>query len=218
MFYGFMLKSINKVIRFLIYSDLFLNSAWGLLGPVFAIFIVQNITVGNAAEGAKVAGFAALFYWIIKSILQIPLSKSFDKRTGERDDFWFMVFGLLIAGLSPFGFLISSLPWHIYLFQIVHAIGMAMFIPSWNAIFTRQIDKDKIAFEWGLDSTFAGFGLGITGAIGGLLAAFFGFKVIFILAGTLTIFSALLLLLIHKDILPRDHLFSKIPFIRNRQF
>jgi len=192
-----------------------LNSAWGLLGPVFAIFIVQNITVGNAAEGAKVAGFAALFYWIVKSLFQIPLSKSFDKRTGVRDDFWFMVFGLFITGIAPFGFLISSLPWHIYLFQIIHAIGMAMFIPSWNAIFTRQIDKGKVAFEWGLDSAFAGFGLGITGAIGGLLAAFFGFKVIFILAGTLNMVSAFILLFVHKDILSKDHIFPRfLPFKR----
>jgi len=213
-----LLRGINKVIRILIYSDFILNSAWGFIGPVFAIFIVKNITVGDPVSGARVAGFASLCYWITKSLLQIPLSKGFDRKVGERDDYWFMFLGLLITGLSPFGFLISSLPWHIYLFQFLHATGMAMFIPSWNAVFTRHMDTKKAAYEWGMDSTLLGLGIGITGACGGLLVAVLGFKLLFILTGFLTISSAFLLLLIHKEILPRDHLLPRLPFIRGRQF
>ncbi len=213
-----MFKSINKVIKVLIYSDFVLNSAWGFVAPIFALFVVKNITGGDVAKGAEVAGFAALFYWVAKSLLQIPLSKGFDKRTGERDDYWFMFFGLFITGLAPFGFLICSLPWHIYLFQLLHAAGMAMFVPSWNAVFTRHMDTKKAAYEWGMDSTLLGLGIGITGAIGGLIAALIGFEVIFILAGTLTIVSAFILLFIHKKILPRDRLLPKLPFIRGRQF
>ena len=210
-------KSINKVIKFLIAGDFFLLSGWGLLGPIFAIFIIQNITIGNAAEGAKVAGLAALSYWMVKSFLQIPISRYLDRIHGEKDDFWFMVLGLFITGLSPFGFLISFLPWHIYAFQILNATGMALFVPSWNAIFTRHIDKGKEAFEWGMDSTFLGLGMGITGAIGGIMVATIGFEVIFILVGTLTLFSCFLLLLIYKDILPTDHtmdhFFSRFRFL-----
>jgi len=208
-----MSKYVNKVIKTLIISDFFLHSGWGFFAPVFAIFITENIVAGNVAEAAKVAGFAAAVYWIVKSLLQIPISQYLDKRHGEKDDFWFMVLGLFLASLSPFGFLISSLPWHIYAFQLVYALGMALFVPSWNAIFTRHIDKGREAFEWGMDSTFLGIGAGITGAIGGITVAFFGFKIVFVLVGTLYIVSSLLLLLIHKEILPRDHIFPKyFPF------
>ncbi|MBZ9569720.1 MFS transporter [Patescibacteria group bacterium] len=209
-----MFKSINKVIRILIFSDLALNGAWGLIGPIFAIFVVQKIAAGSAIEGAKIAGFASLTYWIVKSILQIPIGRYLDKNRGEKDDFWFMVFGTFLTGLTPFGFMIASRPWHIYGFQILHAIGMAMVIPSWSAIFTRHIDKGKEAFEWGLESTSLGFGAGIAGAIGGILVAIFGFKVVFILVGTFTIISACILLLIHKEIAPRDKLFPRIPPFR----
>ncbi|MBZ9569290.1 MFS transporter [Patescibacteria group bacterium] len=209
-----MSKPVNKVIKILIASDLALNSAWGLLGPIFAIFIVQKIAAGNAVEGAKIAGFASLIYWIVKSSLQIPIGRYLDKNHGEKDDFWSMVLGTFLAGLAPFGYLIASQPLHIYGFQIIHAIGMAMVIPSWSAIFTRHIDKGKEAFEWGLDSTFLGFGAGIAGAIGGIFVAVFGFKVIFILVGIFTIISAGLLLLIHKEIAPRDHLFPRFPPFR----
>ncbi|MBZ9578707.1 MFS transporter [Patescibacteria group bacterium] len=209
-----MLKSINKVIKILIFSDLVLNSAWGLIGPIFAIFLVQKIAAGSAVEGAKIAGFASLTYWIVKSILQIPIGRYLDEKHGEKDDFWFMVFGTFLAGLVPFGYLIASQSWHIYIFQILYAIGMAMVIPSWSAIFTRHIDKGKEAFEWGLESTSLGFGAGFAGAIGGILVAIFGFKVIFVLVGIFTIISACLLLLIYKEIAPRDKLFPRIPPFR----
>jgi len=205
-----MLKTINKVIKILIASDFVLNSGWGLLAPVFAIFLVQKIAFGNPAQGAEIAGFASLTYWIVKSFLQIPIGRYLDKNHGEKDDFWFMVFGTFLTGITPFGFLFSSLPWHIYIFQVLHAIGMAMVVPSWAAIFTRHIDKGKEAFEWGTESTSLGFGAGIAGAIGGILVALFGFNVIFILVGTFNMISALLLLLIHKEIAPRDKIFPPI--------
>ena len=198
-----MSRFLNKVVRTMIISDFFLNCGWGLLGPIFAIFIVQNITVGNALEGAKVAGFASLFYWIIKSAIQIPISRHLDKNHGEIDDFWFMFAGTLLSGFVPLGFLISSLPWHIYFFQIVHAIGMAMAIGSWSAIFTRHIDKGKEAFDWSVESTSVGLGAGLMGALGGILVGFFGFQLIFIFASAFTIFSSLVLLLIRKDIFPK---------------
>lgn len=206
-----MFKTINKVIRVLIINDFFLNSAWGLLGPIFALFIVQNITVGNATEAAKVAGFASLSYWLVKSLLQIPIGRYLDRNHGEKDDFIFSFLGIILATITPFGFLFSSLPWHIYLFQVLHAVGMAMLIPSWYAIFTRHIDKGKEAFEWGLDSTILGIGAGTTGAIGGIMAAFWGFKIIFILVGSLNMVSALLLLFIYKYMAPTDHAVHKIP-------
>jgi len=210
-----MLKSVNKAIKVLVSSDFVLNYGWGLVSPIFAIFLVQKIAVGNAIEGAKIAGFASLTYWIVKSFLQIPIGRYLDKNHGEKDDFWFMVFGTFLTGLVPFGFLFSSLPWHIYTFQVLHAIGMAMAIPAWSAIFTRHIDKGREAFEWGLDSTFLGFGAGIAGAIGGILVAIFGFSIVFILVGTFTIISTGLLLLIHKEITPRDRIFPRIPPFRS---
>lgn len=206
-----MFKSINKVIKILIVSDFFFQYGWGLLSPIFAIFILENITRENPVEAVKVAGFAALAFWLVKSLLQIPIGQYLDKNHGEKDDFWFMFLGTLISGLVPFGYLMSSRPWHIYSFEILYAVTMAMVVPSWSAIFTRHIDKGKEAFEWGTRSTVLGFGVGIAGAIGGLLVAILGFKTVFVFVGIFTIFSALLLLFIHKEISPRDHLFPRFP-------
>lgn len=210
-----MLKPINKVIKVLILSDFFINSAWGLLSPIFAIFILQDIVSGNLAKAAEVAGFASLSYWGVKSVLQIPIGRYLDRNHGELDDFWFMFIGTLLTALVPLGYLISYLPWHIYFFQVIHAIGMSMLIPSWYAIFTRHIDKTKEAFEWGFDSTVLGIGTGITGAIGGVMAAVFNFNIIFMITSVLNIVSAITLLLIKKDISLKDNIPHQIPPTRS---
>jgi len=193
---------INKIIRNLIKADLIFFSAFGLFEPIFAVFITQQITGGNV----KIVGFAAAIYWILKSLFQIPISKFLDKKRGERDDFYFLVFGFFIAALVPFAYIFSSLPWHIYILQAVFALGMAMVYPSWCAIYTRHIDKGKEAFEWALDSTVLGIGIGITGALGAILVSQFGFNLVFVIVGILGLLGALLPILIYKDIMPRgDH-------------
>ena len=206
-----MFKHINRIIKVIIYWDIIINSAWGLLAPVFAIFVVQKITMNNTVQGATVAGFASLFYWLTKSVLQIPIGHYLDKNHGEKDDFWFTVIGTFLTGLVPFGYLISSLAWHIYLLQIIHAIGMSMVIPSSYAIFTRHIDKGKEAYEWGLDSTLLGVGVGITGAVGGIMVAYFGFQAIFILTGIFTMISALFFFLIRKEMSQKAPYIHEIP-------
>ncbi|TSC95122.1 MAG: hypothetical protein CEN87_134 [Parcubacteria group bacterium Licking1014_1] len=197
-------KFANKIIKILIASDFILNLGWGLVSPIFAIFIVENITSRGPLEAAKIAGFAALFYWITKSILQVPIGRYLDKNHGEKDDFWFMVIGTFLAAFVPIGYLFSSLPWHIYLLQILHAVGMSMAFPSWLAIFTRHIDKGKEAFEWSMESTFLSAGAGIAGGLGGILAAVFGFKTIFVIVSTLNVISAIFLIFVKKDISLRD--------------
>lgn len=196
-------KLVNKIIRVLITSDLFLNLGWGLLSPIFALFILQKITIGNPAKAAEVAGFSALAYWISKSLIEIPIGRFLDKHPGEKDDFWFMFTGLFIVGLVPIGYLFSTTPWQIYIFQVVHAIGMAMALPSWLAIFTRHIDRGKEAFEWSMETTSIGAGAGIAGGLGGIVASFFGFKILFVLVSALTIFSTFLLLLIKNNVSAR---------------
>ena len=152
-------------MRAYIYWDFVLNSAWGLLAPVFAIFILENLTMGSVTESAKVIGFASFFYWVTKSVLQIPIANFLDRHKGEVDDFWFYVIGTLITAIVPFGYMVSCLPWHIYACQVLHAVGMSMVIPSSYAIFIRHTDENQEAYESALDSTLLGIGTGITGAL-----------------------------------------------------
>lgn len=206
---------INKVVKTLIISDFFLNSGLGLMGPVFAIFIVKNVAVGNIADAAKIAGLSALCFWITKSLLQIPIGRYLDKNHGERDDFWFMVLGTFMMALVPIGYLLSSQPWHIFAIQIFYALAAGLNFPSWSAIFTRHIDEGKEAVEWGSHSTVSGIGVGIAGGVGGLAVAYFGFTAVFMFASLFSILAGFLLLTLKHDISFRNKKVVRTPVERH---
>lgn len=187
---------INNVIKYLVLSDLIFFAGWGLITPIFAIFIVNNIQGGNIF----VVGVASSIYWILNSILRIPFGIFLDNCKGEKDDYFFLVSGLFIASLIPFGYIFSKLPWHIYILQAIYAIGLAMSFSGWFAIFTRHIDKGKEATGWGLDATSIGIGTGISAAIGGWAVTRFGFNPVFIIVGILGLIGVALLLCIRNSI------------------
>ncbi|MCK4552779.1 MFS transporter [Candidatus Pacearchaeota archaeon] len=187
---------INKIVKYLILSDLVFFSGWGLITPIFAIFIMDNIQGGTII----VAGIASSIYWILKSVLRVPIGMFLDNHKGDKDDYFFLVIGLLIAALVPFGYIFSKLPWHIYVLQTIYAIGMGMSLSGWAAIFTRHIDKGKEATEWGLDATAYGIGMGITAAIGGLAVTQFGFNSVFVAVGVMGLIGVALLLCIRNKI------------------
>lgn len=179
---------MSKVIKVLILSDVSILTGLGFVAPIFAIFLTQNIKGGNV----EVAGFAAAIFWIVESIAMIPFGRYLDKKGGEKDDLFFVGFGNFLVALSVLGYLFSSLPWHIYALQVIYALGMAMNLPGYTAIFTRHIDKGHEAFNWSIRAAFVGLGAGIAGALGGVIANSFGFKALFIGMEFFILFSALL--------------------------
>ena len=187
---------INRIVKYLILSDLVFYTGLGLISPIFAIFIVEKIVGGNAF----VAGLSSAVYLILMSLLRVPFGMFLDSRPTERDDYWFLTVGLFIAALTSFGFIFAKLPWHVYLLQIVRAITMAMTLAAWPAIFTRHIDKGKESTEWGLDATSVGLGAGISGAIGGWAVIKFGFNPVFIAVGIIGLIGAVLLFALRNDI------------------
>lgn len=199
--------NINKVIKTLIVSDFFLQSGWGLIGPIFAIFLTKQIQGGNLT----MVGFIAASYWIVKSIIQPFIARHLDKDHEEKDDFIFLVVGMFISNLVPLGYAFSSQPWHIFALEFIRGLAMACVVPTWYAIFTRHIDRGREAFSWSLESTGIGFAAGIAGALGGILASFVGFKAVFVLVSIFGLISSALLLLIRNQIFQRDHFAPRVP-------
>lgn len=200
-----MAKSFSKVNAMLIKADIMFFSALGLIEPLFAVYITQQIKGGDI----KIVGFAAAIYLITKSLIQIPVSKFLDKTKGEKDDLYFLVFGLLLAALVPFGYIYISVPWHIYILQLIYALGMAMAYPAWCGIFTRHINKGKEAFEWGIYNTAVDLGIGLAGAIGGILVSELGFDLVFLVVGIIAVIGAILPLAIKKDLLKKQRGYLK---------
>lgn len=173
--------------------DFAINSAFGSFAPIFAIFLTTQIEGGNV----QVAGFATAAYWISKSFLQLPIARFLDKTDGEKDDFYALFIGYLLGSFSIFLYLFASEPFHIYLIEAFLGVSMAVAVPAWYGIFTRHIDHNHTSFEWSLESVFSvGIATALSGALGGIIATQFGFNVLFIGAGILSLIGSFFVLIL----------------------
>ncbi len=200
--------SVNRVIRFLVISDLFFWGGWGLINPIFALFVVQKIS----GTSAFTVGAAFALYWIVKALFQIPVSLYLDRHEGEHDDFHALILGLALAGFAAMAFLIVKSVLGLYVVMILQALAYGLYTPSWSAIFSRHLDKDHYSFDWALDSTTVGIASGIAAFIGGAIAKLFGFEAVFILTSLFSLTSAALLFFIPNLILPKATM-SKQPIL-----
>ena len=194
--------SINRIVKFFIFSDLLLWVGWGFIDPLFSVFVIKNI------EGATLVslGFLATIYWMVKGALQIPISLFLDKTNGEKDDFYALILGLMVSGVSAFILMLANNMPQVYFVQFLKAVGFALYIPAWTAIFSRHLDKEHTAFDWAFSSSAVSFGIGIAGAVGGTIASYFGFNFVFLIVGLMSLASAITLLFVPDLILPRKTL------------
>ena len=167
---------INKIIRALIVSDFFLFFSIGLLSPIFAVFILQNID--NKIE---VIGYAVSLYWLVRGITGIPLSRLMDKMKSEMDEYYFMIIGTFITACVPLFYIVSQAPWHIYLLQIISGLANSMAVPAWRILFTNHIDSRIIGFEWSLEDVGIGVATASSATLGAFIADKFGFNILFVI-------------------------------------
>lgn len=190
---------VNRVVKYFVLSDLVLFSGWGLVAPVFSVFVIEKV------EGATLltVGASAAIYWIARSFTEMPVAHILDKTKGEKDDFKVLMWGLILASAAAFMFPVIKSVTALYLIQIFHGIAFGLYNPSWSAIFSRHLDKNRIAFDWSLDSVTLGLASGVTGFLGGYLAARFGFNLVFIGVGAMSLTAALLVFSAPELILPK---------------
>lgn len=200
---------VNRVIKYFILVDLVFFGGWGLIGPIFAIFILEQVATANLITIGAVSGI----YWIVKSLAQIPVAMYLDKHEGERDDFYALLIGLMLAGFSAMAYLLINSVFSLFVVEVLHAVAFGFYVPSWSAIFSRHLDKKHYAFDWSLDSTAVGLVFGLTAFLGGTMAKFLGFKAVFILVSLLSFASALILFLVPNLIIPKQT--SRKPIIRD---
>lgn len=192
---------INKIIRTLVLGDIMFFSASGLIGPIFAIFVVNQVAGATIAT----AGFAVTINLIARALLQMPVARYIDRRKGEKDDFMLMVLGSTLISIVPFIYLFVSHVWQLFAAQAVLGIGGALANPGWYAIFTRHIDKNKEGTEWTLENVGVGLAAATTASIGGLLAQRFGFHNLFTVVGVLSLLGLIVQISLYSTVIEVDH-------------
>ena len=182
-------------------GDIMFFSAYGLIGPIFAVFVTNQIAGATIAT----AGFAATINLLVRALLQMPIARYIDRHKGEKDDFKFMVAGSTLISIVPFAYLFVTTPLHLYLAQVVLGIGGALANPGWYAIFTRHIDKGKEGTEWTLENVGVGLAAAGTAAIGGILAQYFGFNNLFLIVGIVSLLGLVIQISLYSTAIELDH-------------
>ena len=188
--------SINRIIRFLTLSDILILSGWGLVNPIFAVFVTNQVRGGSI----EIAGLAITVFLLTKSLVQIPTAWVIDKKRGEIDDFWVMIAGSLIISLTAFLFIFAKTIPQILLIQVVGGFGMALSYPSFLAIFTRHLDSHKEGFEWSLYSATTDLGGAVVAGLGGVIANYLCFQPLFLLVGLLSLLGTSFLFIAYKGL------------------
>lgn len=193
---------MHKVLRALISSDLFLLGGFGLIQPVFAVFMLEDI--GGATLTA--AGIATAIQLVTKGIMQIVVSKWTDGDEGNRRELVSLFAGSVIMSVVPFFLAHASTLAHIYILQFCYGLGAAVAYPGWMVIYSRYARQEHAGYEWSIYSTVISFAMAATAAIGAYLADFYSFKTLFYVVGLFSIVGTLFIFYIFKTEFTRGHL------------
>ena len=176
---------MNKTLKLLILSDIFMFSGFGLIGPIFAIFIKDNLVGGTITA----AGLASTIFLITHAVLQLIFAKVFN----PKDRFWMLILGTVMIVMTPFFFIFSTNIWHIYIAQFIHGVGAGFAFPAWSSLFTSNLEKGKRGLQWSMYSSSVGLGTAITAYLGAIMAQSLGFKLVFSITGLATFVGLLIL-------------------------
>ena len=187
---------VNNLIKILTFSDVLIVSGWGLINPIFAVFVTQQIAGGNV----ELVGLSVCVYWILRASLQIPFSRFIDSHKGEIDDFLVMAVGSFLMSLMPFLYIFAFKPVDILLLQGVTGFASAMVSSGWLAIFTRHVEKDTEAQSWGFYNASIGFSVALAGALSGFMASRFGFRTLYFIVGIICTFGSTFLFFVYQDL------------------
>jgi MFS family permease len=186
---------MNRILKLLIISDIFIWSGMGLISPILAIFINDNLIGGSI----QAAGIASAIYLITHALLQILFSYKFN----AEDRRWMLWVGTFFIVSTPFGYMFSTHIYHIYLVQLVYGVGAAFAYPSWFSLFGAHQEKGQRGFQWSIYNSSVSIGAAITAAAGAFVAEAFGFKTTFLLTGACAFIGLLILFGLDKKCLKK---------------
>jgi MFS family permease len=179
---------MNRTMKLLLLSDIFVLTGFGLIQPILAIYINGGGVIGGTMLSA---GLASALFLFTKSMVQLPFGHYVDKQPGKTK--WLILGTLLMAGV-PIIYITANNIYHIYLAEMIYGLGSGLAYPTWLGLWSANLDKGRESFQWSVYSTSTGLGTAATGAAGAAVASLVGFYATFIMAGLLCMLGCLALI------------------------
>lgn len=191
---------MKKILKFLTASDILILGGFGLINPIFAIFINDDIVGGSILA----AGIATMIFEFTKALIQIPISKYTDMEDGNKREFLTLLLGSLIIAAVPLLYMKATNINQIYYIQFALGVGGGLSYPGWMTIFTKCTEKGKEGYNWSFYNTCVTFAIALAALVGGFMAENYGFGSVFALLLMFALLSIVLILKMHKYVLKED--------------
>jgi DHA1 family quinolone resistance protein-like MFS transporter len=183
---------MHKTLRLLTISDIFVYTGFGLISPILAIFIKDNLVGGTLLA----AGIASAIFLIVHALLQILFADIFS----PKDRRWMLLLGTVFIAFVPFGYIFATKVWHIFIIQILYGVGAGFAYPAWYSLFSSYLDKKQGGYQWSVYNSTVSIGTAVTAALGAWLAGIIGFRWVFLITGTVAVVGLLILFKLDKDV------------------
>ena len=169
------------------FSDLFIFTGFGLVSPILAIFVKDNLVGGSIVA----AGIASFIYLFVKAIIQLPFSRYTDSHPHLQRNL--LVVGTILMCASSLLYIPATHISTIYLAQFLRGLGAGLAYPCWLSLWSLHLDKHHEGYEWSLYNTVASIGTAVAAAIGGSMVEYIGFKDTFIVVSIITLIGSAVL-------------------------
>ncbi len=182
---------MNRTLKLLMFSDIFVLTGAGLIEPIMAIFIKENLIGGTIFS----AGLASTIFLLTKCFVQLPFSRYVDKHDNKIK--W-LITGTVLMAIVPFIYSFAEHINIIYIAQLIQGIGSGLMYPTWLGLWSRNLDKDQESYQWTVYSTVQSIGAALSAAVGAAIAATLGFKYTFLLVGVMSMMGCGVLFMLEK--------------------
>lgn len=182
---------MNRTMKLLMLSDIFVLTGFGLIQPILAIFINGDVTGGTVLT----AGLASTIFLVIKSLVQLPFARYIDSHTSKMH--WLMMGTMLMASV-PVLYISADNIYHIYLAEAIYGLGSGLAYPTWLGLWSTNLHKGSESFQWSVYSTSTGLGTAVTGTLGAAIASVLGFRATFIFAGLMCLLGCFTLFILER--------------------
>ena len=169
--FTFMKQLFNKAIKILLVTNGFILIAGAMLGPIYALF-VEKIG-GDLLDASYAFGVFALAAGITTFI-----SGRYADRIKENE--LIVVLGYGIMGIGFLGYTLVNSIWSLLVIQIIIGLGEAIYVPVFDALYSKHLDSQKSGRVWGAWEAINYFATAFGAVAGGFLVTFFGFNTMFI--------------------------------------
>jgi MFS family permease len=157
---------MNRYLKLLLLSSFFVNFSGGLLGPIYAIY-VEKIGGDILLVGSSFAVFS-----IVTGLLTWFLA-SWEDHIKHKVNL--LIYSRVLSVIGFVGYLIINEPIGLFIVQIIFGIATALGNPSFDALFSKHLDRGKETSEWGAwEAMFAIVG-GISAILGSVIVYYAGF-------------------------------------------